>query len=217
MEKERNAAAVVLTHKCTPAERKEVFMELFRGFVNRAGAADLLNWMEHETDFFTAPASASHHGAVEGGLVAHSLNVYTRLCEITCRDTGRWNGDPEEHETVVILALLHDLCKVNVYHKETKRKRDPETGVWGDVAAWTFRDPLPLGHGEKSLFLICRFMKLTTAEALAIRWNMGAYDDAAKGGSKALNAAMEMTPWVWRLHEADMCATHIDEREGSGE
>lgn len=50
-------------------------------------------------------------------------------------------------------------------------------------------------------------------EALAIRWHMGAYDDAAKTDSRAMSAAMAASPWVWRLQEADMCAAWIDERE----
>ena len=87
-------------------------------------------------------------------------------------------------ETVAILGLLHDVC-----------------------------DPLPLGHGEKSLYLIQRHMDLEPEEALAIRWHMGAYDSAVKGGARDMGAAMEMSPWVWRLQQADMCATFVDERE----
>lgn len=76
----------------------------------------------------------------------------------------------------------------------------------------TIRDPLPLGHGEKSLYQIARFIRLEDHEALAIRWHMGAYDTAARTDLRDLSAAMDATPWVWRLHEADMCAAHIDER-----
>lgn len=72
--------------------------------------------------------------------------------------------------------------------------------------------PIPLGHGEKSLYLIQRHMDLEPEEALAIRWHMGAYDNAVKGDGRALSAAMEATPWVWRLHQADMCADWVDER-----
>ena len=64
---------------------------------------------------------------------------------------------------------------------------------------YTFRDAFPLGHGEKSLFLITRHIALTEEEALAIRWHMGAYDDAVKGGSRSMMEAMNLTPWVWRL------------------
>lgn len=79
----------------------------------------------------------------------------------------------------------------------------------------TIRDLTPrdaLGHGEKSLYQIARFIRLEDHEALAIRWHMGAYDTAARTDLRDLSAAMDATPWVWRLHEADMCAAHIDER-----
>lgn len=197
---------------------KADFLTIYKD-IRRPGADKLLAWLE-STDFFTAPAGAKHHGAHAGGLVVHSLNVWNRLREITLRDTinGKAILDlaPETNETVAILALLHDVCKVGVYHTETKRRRNPDTGTWEDYQAYTFRDPLPLGHGEKSLYLITKYMALTEEEALAIRWHMGAFDDAVKGGSRALDAAMDVSPWVWRLREADMCAARIDERKAAG-
>lgn len=197
---------------------KADFLTIYKD-IRRPGADKLLAWLK-STDFFTAPAGAKHHGAHAGGLAVHSLNVWNRLREITLRDTidGKAILDltPETNETVAILALLHDVCKVGVYHTETKRRRNPDTGTWEDYQAYTFRDPFPLGHGEKSLFLITKYMALTEEEALAIRWHMGAFDDAVKGGSRALDAAMDVSPWVWRLHEADMRAARIDERKAAG-
>lgn len=113
---------------------------------------------------------------------------------------------------MAVLGLLHDVCKVGCYHLETKRRKNKETGRWEDYQGYVFRDPLPLGHGEKSLFLIERHMDLTTEEALAIRWHMGAYDTSA-AGARSMDAAMAASPWVWRLQEADMCAAWIDEQE----
>ena len=100
---------------------------------------------------------------------------------------------------------------------ETRRRKNPETGYWEDYQTYAFRDPLPLGHGEKSLYLIQRHMDLEPEEALAIRWHMGAYDNAAKGDGRALSAAMAASPWVWRLQQADMCAAWVDEREAAEE
>ena len=114
---------------------------------------------------------------------------------------------------MAIIALLHDVCKVECYRLETKRRKNPETGRWEDYEGYTYKDPMPLGHGEKSLYLIQRHMDLLPEEALAIRWHMGAYDNAAKADQRALSAAMVASPWVWRLQEADMCAAWIDERE----
>lgn len=162
---ERNGLQTVAQH----------FKDLFLASVHRDGAEELLERLENETDFFEAPAGAKHHGAFPGGLVIHSLNVYRRLREITIRDlTDRDALGPapiseREEETVAILGLLHDVCKAGVYHIERKRRRNPETGVWEDYLGYTFRDPLPLGHGEKSLYQIARFIRLEDHEALAIR------------------------------------------------
>lgn len=190
------------------------FLAVYNRHVNRReGAVAMLKWLEN-SGFFEAPASSNKHLDQPGGLALHSLNVYSRLAEITRRETATPVLDGETMETVAILGLLHDVCKVGVYHQETKRRKNPDTGKWEDCLGYTFRDPFPLGHGEKSLFLITRHMALTEEEALAIRWHMGAYDDAVKGGSRSMTEAMNLTPWVWRLQEADMCATWEDERSG---
>lgn len=197
------------------------FRDIFQNNIHRNYADDLLAWLERETDFFEAPASTRNHGAHPGGLLVHSLNVYRRLRAIVCVETY---GDTtssdllaeDVEETVAILGLLHDVCKVGVYHKTDIFKAALE-GKLDTMAPYEFRDPLPLGHGEKSLYLIQRHMDLEPEEALAIRWHMGAYDNAVKGDGRALSAAMEATPWVWRLHQADMCAAWVDEREAEEE
>lgn len=199
-------------------DRKAEFLKIWTERVQRDYADALLAWLERETDFFEAPASTRHHGAHPGGLLEHSLNVYHRLRAIVCVETyGATTSDllaEDVEETVAVLALLHDVCKVNCYHTETRRRKNPETGYWEDYQTYAFRDPLPLGHGEKSLYLIQRHMDLEPEEALAIRWHMGAYDNAVKGDGRALSAAMAASPWVWRLQQADMCAAWVDEREG---
>lgn len=195
------------------------FKDIFQNNIHRNYADTMLDWLLHETDFFTAPASTQHHGASPGGLLVHSLNVYYRLRDIAIRDLagkeepGKYRLSEEQEETVAIIALLHDVCKVGCYRLETKRRKNPETGRWEDYEGYTYKDPLPLGHGEKSLYMIQRHMDLLPEEALAIRWHMGAYDDAAKTDNRALSAAMTASPWVWRLQEADMCAAWIDEQE----
>lgn len=184
------------------------FTGLYSSHITRPGAAELLAWLK-TTDFFKAPAGAKHHGAYHGGLVRHSLNVYYQLLgDYSIR------GMEHEAETTAICGLLHDVCKVGVYH-QTDPFKAAMKGKLATMAPYEFRDPLPLGHGEKSLFLITRHMALTEEEALAIRWHMGAYDDAVKGGSRSMTEAMNLTPWVWRLQEADMCAAWIDERSAA--
>lgn len=161
------------------------------GSWTRPGAADLLAWLG-TTDFFEAPASTRFHGAYPGGLVEHSLNVYYALLgQSTIREYGG--------ESIAVVALLHDVCKTGYY----RRERDGKYSV---------KDQLPMGHGEKSVYLVMKFMDLTDEEALAIRWHMGAYDDAFRGGSRALNEAQDKCALVLALHHADMQATQEEKR-----
>lgn len=170
----------------------ERFEQIFLSQVTRPGADKLLEWLK-STDFFTAPASTRFHGAYPGGLVKHSLNVYYALL-------GNFNlRGLYSPQTQAIVVLLHDVCKANYYA--------------GEYPDYTVKDQMPMGHGEKSVYLVMKHMELTDDEALAIRWHMGAYDDAFRGGSRALNAAMERTPLVLELHYADMIATQREKHE----
>lgn len=180
------------------------FKTVFRTLVKREGANSLLSWMS-AAGFFEAPAGQKHHGAFPGGLVAHSNNVYRRLMMIYAEES-RKNSEIHKcfnDETVAVVALLHDICKTDVYQQEEK---DGE-------CCYTYNDPLPLGHGEKSVYLITRFMKLTPDEALAIRWHMGAFDKAAQYDFRDLDKAQKQCKLAVMLHIADMMATHFDETE----
>lgn len=188
---------------------KEDFIEAFTQNIHRPGADRLLAWLQ-TTDFFTAPASTRFHGAHEGGLVEHSLNVYTRLhCE-TSLDVPEINL-----ESIAACALLHDVCKANFYKISQRNVKNEETGKWEKQPFFQVEDQFPYGHGEKSVFLIERFMRLRTEEAVAIRWHMGGFDDAARGGSYAISGAFEAYPLALLLHVADLKATYLDEGEAA--
>ena len=135
--------------------------------VNRDGIDRLIEFLE-KTDFFTAPASTKFHSNYEGGLADHSLNVYKELKELT---NGQW---PEE--SIIIIGILHDICKVNNYKVEMRNKKNPDTGVWYQEPYYTTDDMMPLGHGEKSVMLISEFIRLTKEELYSIRWHMGGYE-----------------------------------------
>ncbi len=158
---------------------REEFLQIFRQHVTRPGSEKLLDWLDHKTDFFSAPASTRFHGACTGGLCMHSLNVYHAL-----HDTFFTEGESEE--SFAICALLHDLCKANYYKAGTRNVKRDVTGQWEKVPSYSVEDLFPYGHGEKSVFLIERFMKLKVEEAVAIRWHMGGFDDAARGGCFAI-------------------------------
>lgn len=166
---------------------QEKFVDLYLKYINRTGSKEFLLWLKWKTDFFEAPASTRHHLVYPGGLVEHSVNV--------CEELQRAVGDKPSAESVAICGLLHDVCKADYYA--------------GKEGAYTVKNRLPMGHGEKSVFLIQRHMKLTDQEALAIRWHMGAWDEAVRGGSQDLNKAMELYKLVYELHAADMRATRI--------
>lgn len=182
---------------------KEKFIQIFNEKIKREGSQELLAWLL-KTDFFTAPASTRFHLNEQGGLCLHSLNVYECLCER--------HADEHPEETLAIVALLHDLCKAQFYKESTRNVKNELTGQWEKVPFYTIEDKFPYGHGEKSVFLIERFMRLKVEEAIAIRWHMGGFDDSAKAGSFTVSNAFEMCPLAVKLHIADMEATYF--REG---
>jgi hypothetical protein len=187
---------------------KDLFTAAYGRDIRREGADKLLKWIE-STDFFTAPASTKYHLSREGGLCAHSVHVYDRLLGIFRQEMPR-ELDGDAMETVAICGLLHDLCKANFYKTEMRNTKD-ETGQWVRVPCYTVDDRLPYGHGEKSVYIISGFMKLTREEAMAIRWHMGGFDDAVKGSGYAVGAAWNQFPLGVMLHMADLGATYIDE------
>ena len=189
---------------------KERFEKLLSA-VKRDGMDKLLEFI-HKSDFYTAPASTRFHGAYEGGLLEHSLNVYDCLVNKWKLDNGIWHShlDSIGEDSIVISALLHDLCKTYYYTTEMRNKKN-ESGVWVQVPFYTVDDQIPYGHGEKSVMMIEEYIKLLPVERYAIRWHMGAYEP--KENWNTLEAAMEKYPLVLALHEADMEATYLMEKK----
>ncbi|MGI6181406.1 MAG: hydrolase [Agathobaculum sp.] len=185
---------------------KEQFLQIYNKNIHRAGAEKLLAWME-STDFFTAPASTRFHAAYEGGLLDHSLNVYNVLI------SKHYDPEKDDLESFTLVSLLHDLCKAGFYAIEMRNRKN-ERGEWERVPFYTIDDRFPYGHGEKSVFLIERFLRLKNEEAVAIRWHMGGFDDAAKAGSFAIAHAYEKYPLAVKLHLADLEATYLRENRG---
>ncbi len=185
-------------------DQREEFLSIFSQHVTRPGADKLLAWLD-TTDFFRAPASTRFHGACAGGLLMHSLNVYHCL-----REHYFEPGDSEE--SFALCALLHDVCKANFYKPGTRNVKNEATGQWEKVPTFTIEDAFPYGHGEKSVFLIERFVRLKPVEAVAIRWHMGGFDDAARGGCFAISQAYDQYPLAVKLHLADLEATYLKEK-----
>ena len=187
---------------------KQMFIDEYKEKIQRRGSDRLLEWLL-STDFFTAPASTRFHAAYEGGLVEHSLNVYRVMMQ---KHFVEGEDDPE---SAAICTLLHDICKAGFYEVDFRNRKN-DAGVWEKVPYYTINDRFPYGHGEKSVFLIERFMRLKNEEAVAIRWHMGGFDDTAKAGSFAIAHAYEQYPLAVKLHLSDLEATYLCENREEG-
>ena len=189
---------------------KEEFLEIYRENIKRDGADKLLDYLEHKSDFFTAPASARYHSSHEGGLCEHSLNVYHCLVDYLQRErVQELYGLEYSPETVAIVALLHDVCKVGCY-KISYRNVKNSAGQWEKTPYYVFDDPLPYGHGEKSVYIVNGFLRLTREEAMAIRWHMGF---SGTEDSRTVGAAFQKYPLAFALATADMEASYFLENE----
>ena len=183
------------------------FEEIFTELIHRDGAEGLLNWLR-VSDFREAPASTKFHGNYPGGLCNHSVNVYYELQRLLAAYPEIYCSD----ETAAIIALLHDVCKVNFYSREMRNKKID--GVWQEVPSYTIEEKFCFAgyHGPKSVWLIERYMKLTPEEAVAIAGHMGNED-----GKFGPYLAYERMPLAWLLHVADESATVLiepnDEKE----
>ena len=189
---------------------RERFIEIFQRDVKREGADKLLAFLTSDNcDFFRAPASTRYHGAYEGGLLEHSLNVYDNLCDYLARNRVKdVFGFEYSAESIAIAALLHDLCKVNFYVETTRNVK--VNGVWESVPYFSINDQLPYGHGEKSVYIISGFMKLTRDEAFAIRYHMG-FSAGAPEERGNIGSALEKFPLAYALVAADMGASYFKE------
>ncbi len=190
---------------------EEQFIDIYKSNIIRPGADKLMNYLLSDaSDFFTAPCSTRFHGSYEGGLVEHSVNVYhclknylertrvTDIYNISCND-----------ETIAITALLHDLCKINFYTVDYRNAKNAR-GEWEKVPYYTIDDTLPYGHGEKSVYIISGFMKLSREEAFAIRYHMGFSGTEDKN---CISKAFETFPLALALSIADMEATFFMEKK----
>ena len=181
---------------------RDEFIQIFTENVTRNGAKELLSWLQN-TDFFTAPASTKYHCACENGLVMHSVSVFNTMME------KHFEEGVDSVESFAIAALLHDVCKAEFYKISTRNVKNEQTGQWEKQPYYTIEDKFPFGHGEKSVFLIERFMKLRLDEAMAIRWHMGNFDDST---GYTVSQAYEKYPLAVKLHLADMESTYLREK-----
>lgn len=189
---------------------KEEFISIYNEHIKRPGADKLLDYLTNKSDFFTAPSSTRYHGAYEGGLVEHSVNVYHCLKNYLERPRVKeLYGMNYSDETIAIVSLLHDLCKVNFYTVDYRNAKNAD-GVWEKVPYYTINDTMPYGHGEKSVYIISGYLygegRLSREEAFAIRYHMGFSGNEDKN---SIGRALEMYPLAFALSVADMEASYF--------
>ncbi len=189
---------------------KEEFLNIFDN-IKRDGAEKLKKYLL-TSDFFTAPASTKFHCAYEGGLVEHSVKVYKRLVNNLKAEYGDGWQNVISLESATICSLLHDLCKIDFYKVDYKNVK--ENNEWVKKPYYMKDELLPYGHGEKSVYIISGFIKLTREEAIAINWHMGGFDSRCKGGDSSISEAFNLFPLAVLLHTSDLQATYLDEKRG---
>lgn len=193
---------------------KEQFCAEYKRHIKRKGGDALLDWLL-DSDFFIAPASTKYHSAYEGGLAKHSLNVFYRLRDLLLAEYGCEKMTEELMESAAICGLLHDVCKAHFYTVSFRNVKNEETGKWEKQPFYAIDDQFPFGHGEKSVYILMKHMRLEAEEALAIRWHMGAFDDSAN--RNPLSKTFTENPLAVLLHIADLMASYLDEKEETTE
>lgn len=184
--------------------------------VQRPGMDKLMDYIR-KSDFYKAPASTKYHLACEGGLLQHSLNVLDAMrgLLVSVLENGEWayvvagkTVAKIPGDSVIIMALLHDICKTYFYSTSTRNAKNETTGKWEKVPFYTVKDRMPLGHGDKSVMIIKQYIDLTNNEMYAIWHHMGYADNS---DTLTLTNAVEAYPIIWALHTADMMASHMME------
>lgn len=171
------------------------------------GGKDLIHYLEFGCDFFTAPASTKYHNNFDGGLADHSLSVYKLFKE----KVERFNVEFSE-KSILICALFHDLCKLDFYYKGKKWKKINDNRDWVQYDTYLCKDNFPVGHGEKSVFILQRFFNLSETEIATIRWHMMAFDASIHfdyPNGLPFREAVNKYPTVTLLATADMESTTL--------
>ena len=166
----------------------------------------LLDWLA-TTSFWEDPASYRYHNAFYGGLLDHSFNVYQIL-----KNKVELFGLKIPKDSIILTALLHDVCKIGTYNiKESWRKDD--NNRWESYAGYGFNeDEFPMGHGEKSVIMLNKYIELSEVEQMAIRWHGGLSEDP-KGYT--FSRAAIISDLVTLLHTSDFEASMILEPQGT--
>ena len=192
--------------------KQQEFLQIYDERIQREGAKELRSYLLR-SDFFRAPASIRYHCAYAGGLCEHSINTYRRLLKNVQNEYGKEWESVYSHETIAICGLLHDLCKIDFYKPDFRNVK--ENDVWVRKPCFTREEVLPFGHGEKSVYIINSYLRLTREEAVAINWHMGGFDSRCRGEDGSVSEAYCKFHLAVLLHVSDLEATYIDEKRST--
>lgn len=160
----------------------------------------LVQWLD-ETDFKFAPASTQYHSSYRGGLLQHSLNVYD-VMRNDFKHLIEFYEIPEE--SVILTALLHDICKVQCYEVSMRNTKNDD-GQWIQVPYYTWNEQLPWGHGAKSVILIQYYgVHLNNVEISMIINHMGF---TGSEDDRRVSKLFDLCPQSLVLYYADLTAT----------
>ena len=201
------------------AANKQRFIDLCNEHIHREGLDKVLAYLE-KSDFYTAPSSTRFHLNEDGGLCLHSMNVFEAACKIynEMAKPAIVNGtssftEEVNMESIAIATLFHDLCKIKLYHKTERWKKD-DKNRWVSYPGYEVKDDFPLGHGEKSCLMLSWYMRLKPEEMLAIRWHMGMFDMGESGTPLRMSffSATDKSPLVSIVHAADFLTSNLWEK-----
>ena len=193
-------------------DNKQEFIELLKS-TNRAGVDYGIEDLE-ELGFFDAPASSKFHMNEKGGLVQHSLNVCRTALRVreTMFELDDSLRESLPKDSVIIAALLHDVCKADIY-KPAIKKQNNRFGMWEDKPGYDVDyNNFPLGHGEKSVIVLLRSgLEMTDDEIMAIRWHMNAWDLPFQSADLKgnFNTAKGKCPLLTLVQAADGLASNL--------
>ena len=190
---------------------EDEFIFRLKHLIHRDGIDELIDFIK-TSGFLTAPASTKYHGAYEGGLLQHSLNVHDVMRkELDMTFGNEWKMFLSE-ESVAIVSLLHDLCKTDMYIQQMRNVK--VNGEWTQELYYAYnQEQFSMGHSAKTIHMIQRFIKLTDDEAQAIYWHMGAFDLSQYSTAQGMGNAYTNNLLAFFLHLADMKATYINEND----
>jgi len=181
----------------------------------------LITYLE-ASDFFTAPASTKYHGSFEGGLCSHCLAVYDNMRTLVDMKGLNYVITLEE---ITVVALFHDLSKINFYTLENRNKKFySDSGSKTDAGGkydWVvvkeygvkpIEERFVYGsHEQTAEYLASCFLPLTISERQAILYHMGGM--AKDSIPDMVTTIYGMNNLAVILHLADMLASYVDKDE----